>query len=106
MDKNQLVTIVVTAATTTVIIGAVKWIGSILEALIPISKTSEKVKAILTAKTNRNIFWVVVGIIFMVSQIVRFCLDKSPVTRLSIVWGLFYASLYLSAISYSSSNLA
>ncbi len=102
MDKGQLVTIVVTAAITAIVVGSLKWIFSIFDAVIPISAANEKVKKLFSAKRNRRLLLDVLTLGVIILGFVALMREKTPITRWTIVEliGIFFSFfLWLVALS-------
>jgi hypothetical protein len=85
------------AVLTLLLTGSLRWLLALFDAIIPVSKAPEKVRAAFSIKANRALFWSVLGFLWMVGMIVMFAFDKSPITRLSILRGaVFVCGLALS----------
>jgi hypothetical protein len=54
----------------------------------------------LSKKANRSLFWTSLLLLFEIGSIISFGLDKSPVTRLSILYGalLLVCSSFIFAV--------
>jgi|SRR5580700_4718897 hypothetical protein len=88
MDNKTLITIVVTVAITTIVIGLLNWAYAILDAIIPISTTSARVKEIFSKSGRRAILLDVILFILWVYQTVVFIGAKSLITRWTIMYGV------------------
>jgi hypothetical protein len=64
--------------------GSLKWFFALFDAVIPVSKAPEKVRAALSIKANRSLSWSILFLLWMVGVTIMFAVDKSPITRLSI----------------------
>jgi hypothetical protein len=85
---------------TLVVTGSLKWLFALFDAVIPVSKAPEKVRAALSIKANRALFWSILFLLWMVGVTIMFAVDKSPITRLSVLNGaMFLCGLVLSLIS-------
>lgn len=82
-----MVTIAVTAAVTTVMIGLLNWAFSIFNAIIPISSTSEKVKKIFSTSTSRWILFDSIWLLFNSWNLYSFTRETTPVTHATIIRG-------------------
>jgi hypothetical protein len=88
MNRTTLVIVAVTAAITTVIAWLLRSALPILDAIIPISETSERLRKTLAIKSNRAIFGDVALLLFVAVQLDLFMFDTSPITRRSIVYAV------------------
>jgi hypothetical protein len=87
VNVHDLIMIGSGAMLTLAITGTLKWLFSLFDAFIPISKAPEKVRAALSIKTNRALFLSALYLVWVISTTILFALDKSPITRLSILNG-------------------
>jgi hypothetical protein len=101
MSKHDFFMIAIGAAIGLVINGVGKWLFGIFDAVVPVSKAPEKVKATFSIKANRGLLWSILWILWMVGATIGFAVDKSPVTRLSILNG----SMYLCGLTVAVTNL-
>lgn len=90
MSKHDFFMIATGGVIGLVITGVGKWIFGIFDAVVPISKTPEKVRVALSNKTNRSLFWSILWFLWMVGATIGFSVDKSTITRLSILNGAMY----------------
>jgi hypothetical protein len=89
--------IAVGAALTLVITGAGKWFFAIFDAVVPVSNAPERLRTALSVKANRSLFGTALLLLWLIGLIVYFALDKSPITRLSILSGatLAFVSFFI-----------
>jgi hypothetical protein len=100
MSKHDFFMIATGAVLGLVITGGGKWLFGIFDAVVPVSKAPEKVRVALSKKANRSLFWTSLLLLFEIGSIISFGLDKSPVTRLSILYGalLLVCSSFIFAV--------
>jgi hypothetical protein len=70
-----------------VLTSAAKWIFALFDAIVPVSKAPDKLRTVFSVKANRSLFWTSLLLLYEISAIVFFAFDKSPLTRLSILYG-------------------
>jgi hypothetical protein len=67
--------------------GAAKWIFALFDAVVPVSRAPDKLRMVFSVKANRSLLWVSILLLFELGSIIQFAFDKSPITRLSILFG-------------------
>jgi hypothetical protein len=67
--------------------GTAKWIFRLFDAVVPVSQVPDQLKVVLSVKANRSLFWTSLLCLLQIVCIIGFALDKSPITRLSILFG-------------------
>lgn len=100
MDKQQIVTIVVTALITVIAKEVFMWATSLVKSTVAASTITAKLKAIFT-KTNRSIMFKVLVLLFYVGVLINFSLSESTPTRFEILliigssFAIIFVSLFL-----------
>jgi hypothetical protein len=87
MSKHDLLLIFAGAVLGLVVSGVGKWLFGIFDAVVPVSKAPDKVRATFSSKANRSLLKSTLFLLWMIGATVFFAFDKSPVTRLSILNG-------------------
>jgi hypothetical protein len=90
VNGHDLIMIGTGAVLSLVLTGSLKWLFALFDAVIPVSKAPEKVRIALGNKANRALFWSILFFLWIVGGIIMFAVDKSPITRLSILNGAMY----------------
>ena len=99
MDKNQLITIAVTAGISVIAKEVVQWLWTVLKNLSTLNTIKAKLKSIFT-KTNRKILWALGSTIFYLVVIVSFVRDESPTSRFDMLLiVLFVGALAVSVMT-------
>jgi hypothetical protein len=98
MNKSLMVTIAVTASVTLVAQAILRWAFPILDVFVPVSKAPDKVRTFWSDRGNRSLFWN--GAVFLANSanVVGFALDKSPITRLTVLYGCFIFGVALGSL--------
>jgi hypothetical protein len=97
MNLHNLLMVGTGAVLALIFTGIVKWIFGLFDAVLPVSKAPEKLRTVMSVKANRSLFWTSLLFLWQIGSIVIFALDKSPITRLSILYGalLLIMSIFL-----------
>jgi hypothetical protein len=72
---------------TLVFTGTVKWLFRLFDAVVPVSQAPDRLRAVMSIKPNRTLLWSSLATLFQIVFLIRFALDKSPITRFSIING-------------------
>lgn len=89
MNLHDLTLVGFGAVIALIFTGIAKWLFSIFDAVIPVSKAPERIRTIFSVKANRSLFWTALFLLYEIGSIVWFALDKRPITRLSVLFGAF-----------------
>jgi hypothetical protein len=84
LDRNQLVTIAVTAAISVTFREVLTWLASLAKISALRTTTKEKVKKIFN-KNNRAIIWAVVCLVFNIVFFIDAYRETTPLTRSEVV---------------------
>jgi heme A synthase len=97
MNLNDLLKIGTGVVIALVFAGTAKWLFALFDAVVPVSKAPEKLRRVLSVKANRSFLGTSLIFVLQIGATISFALDKSPITRLSILLGtmLFVASLLI-----------
>ena len=74
MSKHDLLLIVAGAVLGLVVSGVGKWLFGIFDAVVPVSKAPDKVRATFSSKANRSLLKSTLFLLWMIGATVFFCL--------------------------------
>lgn len=95
MNPHDILMVSAGAVLTLIFTGVARWIFKLFDAVVPISKAPDKLRAVMDVKANRDLLWESLIMLGEIYLIVWFALDKGPITRLSILFGAVLVSVSL-----------
>ena len=74
------------AVLTLIFTGTAKWLFRLFDAIVPVTQAPDRLRAVLSVRANRSLFWTSLMLLFEIGSIVSFAFEKGPITRLSILY--------------------
>ena len=78
---------------TLILTGTVKWLFRLFDPIVPVSQAPDKLRTVFSVKTNRSLLWTSLLTLCTAGLTIQWGLDKSPITRLTIVYGILLYTL-------------